>query len=554
MPSHTPRPFSAATRAENLERLAREQFDVLIIGGGITGAAAARDAALRGYSVALVEKEDFASGTSSRSSRLVHGGLRYLEHFQFGLVGESIVERARLLRNAAWLVRPLAFVYPVYRRRFPRYRTLSIGLWLYDLMSIRAGRGTPFHRMLRPDRLAQGEPLIVTPDVVGAGRYFDAAVDDARLTLLTARSAHELGAVVANYVEAIGLLKAGSRLVGAQAHETLSGKEFEVRARVVVNAAGPWVDRVLGLDAPVARPMLRPTKGAHLIVPRARLPVCDAVVLRSPRDRRPLFVIPWGEFTIVGTTDTDYAGRPEDVAADGDDCAYLLEAVQALMPQARVEASDVISAYAGVRPLIAADADHPSAVSREHAIVEAKSGLMTIAGGKLTTHRRMAEQLIDRVQAKLVRDFGIAPKSAARTLNAPLATPEEIALPDVPEPSARHLVNAYGPHAIEVLRVAASRSGLADPIAPDLPYLRAEVVYAVEREMAVTLCDALMRRTHTLYESRDGALLQAGALAADMGALLGWDDEQMQREVAAYEKQVARARACRGGSTTGGGR
>ncbi len=529
------RPFSSATRAENLEHLAREHFDILIIGGGITGCAAARDAAMRGYRVALVEKEDFASGTSSRSSRLIHGGLRYLEHGQFGLVRESVVERARLLRNASRIVKPLSFVYPVYRRRYPPYAVLSIGLWLYDLMSIGGRRGLPHHRMLRADHLAEVEPLVTASHIAGAGYYYDATADDARLTLLTAKAAHHAGAIVANYAQ----------IAGVHVRDVSSGRDLDVKARVVVNAAGPWVDQVLSLDAPAERLMLRLTKGAHLVVPRTRLPIRNAIAVRSPRDRRAMFLVPWGDFAVVGTTDTDYDGWPEDAVADRDDCAYLLESVRGLAPEARLDEADVISAYAGVRPLIAVDARPPSSVSREHAIVESKSGLITIAGGKLTTHRAMAEQLVDRVQDKLLRDSGIAPRLACPTANAPLAASGDIALPDLPENTAAYLVEAYGADVIEVVRIAGSTAGWADPIVPGLPYLRAEAIYAAEHEMAVTLCDFLMRRTHILYEAQDGALLQAGALAADMGAVLGWDDERMQREVAEYEKQVMLARAFR---------
>ena len=543
----TTRPFSASARTENLDRLNREHFDILIIGGGITGTAAARDAALRGYSVALIDKGDFACGTSSRSSRMIHGGLRYLEHYQLHLVHESVVERGRLLRNAPRLVKPQPFIYPVYRRSHPPYLMLAIALWLYDVMSLRGGRSLPFHRMLPLDRLAQTEPLIEHPAVTGAGRYFDATVDDARFTLLTARSAHHAGAVVANYVEAIGLMKIGNRIIGAHARDTLSGREISVQARVVVNAAGPWVDAVLGLDAPIRKSMLRPTKGAHIIVPHSRLPVREAVVIRSPRDRRPLFVAPWGDLAIVGTTDTDYAERLEEVHACRDDCAYLLESIHALMPGVGLSESDVISAYAGVRPLVAEDTDDPSAVSREHAIVESRSGLITIAGGKYTTHRAMAEQLMDRVQKKLSVDSGIARKPSSVTATTPLVASGEIALPDVPEKTAQHLVGAYGVDVIEVLRLAESDPALAEPIDAALPYLRAEVVYAVEHEMAVTLCDVLMRRTHVIYESIDGALLQSGAIAAQMAARLGWDAVRMQCEVAAYERQVGLARAFRKG-------
>jgi glycerol-3-phosphate dehydrogenase len=399
--------------------------------------------------------------------------------------------------------------------------------------------------MLRLSQLAQAEPLIGSPDVAGAGRYFDATVDDARLTLLTVKSAHQAGAVVANYAEAVGLLKAGSKIAGAQVRDAESGREIEVKARAVVNAAGPWVDQVLGLDAPIAKSMLRPTKGAHLIVSRSKLPVREAVVMRSPRDHRAIFIIPWGDFSIVGTTDTDYTCRLEDVKADRDDCDYLLESVRSLMPGVEIDLSDVISTFAGVRPLVADDTDDPSAVSREHAIVESKSGLITIAGGKYTTHRAMAEQLVDRIQRKLLLDSGIAPKSPCVTWDRLLVPPGEITLPDVPEKTARHLIESYGVDVIEVLRLAGQDTALAEPIDAALPYLRAEAVYAVENEMAVTLCDVLMRRTHVLHESIDGALLQSGLLAGRLGALLGWDDVRMQREVVEYEKQVGMARAFR---------
>jgi len=542
-----PRPFSASTRIENLERLGREPFDILIIGGGITGAAAARDAALRGYRVALIDKGDLGGGTSSRSSRLIHGGLRYLEHFQFHLVGESVVERGRLLRNASRLVKPQAFIYPVYQRRFPSYHALSIGLWLYDLMALRGGRDVPFHRMLRPALLAQIEPLITGPDVAGAGHYFDATVDDGRLTMLIARSAHDAGAIVANYVEAVALMKLGDKTAGAHARDALSGREFDISARAVINATGPWVDQVRGLNGPAGKAMLRPTKGAHLIVPRTRLPVGHAVVMRSPRDRRAVFVVPWGDFALVGTTDTDYVGRPEEAQADRDDCAYLLESVHSLMPGVRLCESDVNSAYAGVRPLIAEEIARPSAVSREHRIVESESGLITIVGGKLTTHRVMAEQVIDRAQHKLQSDArnGIASRPATAT--APLTEATEIRLPDVPPRAARHLIDAYGAGAIEVLRLAESDPALAQPIDPGLPYLHAEAIYAVEHEMAVTLCDILIRRTHIIYESADGALLQTGAIATRLGARLGWDAVRRQREIAEYERQVRMTRAFRKG-------
>jgi len=291
--------------------------------------------------------------------------------------------------------------------------------------------------------------------------------------------------------------------------------------------------------------MLRTTKGTHLIVPREVLPVQDAVVLRTPQDNRVMFVIPWGQTSIIGTTDTDYTERPDHVTPDRHDTAYLLEAVQQMMPQANVSETDILSAYAGVRPLVAAGGKHPSAVSREHVIAESPSGLITIAGGKLTTHRAMAEQLIDRVQTKLMRDFGVAPHAHSVTSDLPLVESVELDLPDVPPEVAVHLVSAYGPDAIEILRLCETDASLFAPVVEGLPYIRAEALYATQHEMSVTLNDFLIRRTHVIYESRDGGLLQAGRLAADMGATLGWSDVRMEQEVARYEQQVSRTRRFR---------
>jgi glycerol-3-phosphate dehydrogenase len=282
-----------------------------------------------------------------------------------------------------------------------------------------------------------------------------------------------------------------------------------------------------------------------LIVPRQVLPVDHAVLLRTAQDNRVIFVVPWGSTSIIGTTDTDFSDRPDHVTPDRQDTTYLLEAVHELMPQTEVSEADVISAYAGVRPLVAARGKRPSAVSREHVIAESPSGLITIAGGKLTTHRAMAEQLIDHAQKKLMRDFGVASRSHSPTIDLPLVEAVELDLPDAPPDVAAHLVHTYGADTLEILRLCEADEALCMPVVQGLPYIRAEAVYATQHEMSVTLNDFLIRRTHVIYESKDGGLLQAGSLAAEMGARLGWSNIRMEHEVARYEQQVSQTRRFR---------
>lgn len=535
-----PRSFSVATRAENLDHLAAETFDVLVIGGGITGAAIARDAAMRGFRTALVEKGDFAIGTSSRSTRLVHGGIRYLEYREFRLVFDACTERRILRQIAPRLVRPLPFLYPLYAGQRPPAWKLRLGLLLYDALSL--FRNVQMHRWLSPQEAAQREPLIGGRGLVGAGRYYDAQVNDARLTLAMVRSAHLQGAVVANYAPVVGLMKAGGRVVGAQVVDARTGREIEVRARVVVNATGVWTDRVRALDSPGARPMLRPTKGIHLLVPRDRLYTRHAIIFTSPRDGRHMFIIPWKNFAFIGTTDTDYEGDLDNPAADRSDVEYLLEAVNHLVPGARITESDIISTWAGLRPLIAAPG-HPSSVSRTHVIVESPSGLLTITGGKLTTARRMAEELTDRVQRKLA-EMGIEAQAGCRT-REPLegAQMENVEIgAGIPDNAVLHLTETYGGDARWILGYVEENSALGEPIVPGLPYLLAEVLYAVGHEMALTLSDVLIRRTHVIYEARDGGLSRARAVAEVIAPRLGWDEAEIERQLADYAAQVALTR------------
>src|SRR6266576_5200726 len=393
-------PFSHRTRTAALASMAAEPVDLLVIGGGITGAGIARDAALRGLRTALVDKGDLGGGTSSVASRRIHGGIRYLEQGDFRLVLEASRERHVLLNIAPHLVRPLPFLFPVYRgARVPAWK-LRVGMWLYDALA--GFHNTHRHRWLGRKGVARLEPRLRTKGLQGAALYYDAQADDARLVLATVRSAAQAGALVANYATATSLLKSDGVVRGAAVRDGLDGRPYTVRALVVVNATGPWVDAIRASDDPHAAPLLRLIKGAHVAVPRARIGHTHGVTLTSPLDGRVMFVLPWGDLSYIGTTDTDEVVSPDDVRATGADAVYLLRSVNALFPDARLAPRDVVATWAALRPLLAPEREvSASQVSREHRVVEASSGLITIAGGKLTTYRVMGRDVADRVARRL---------------------------------------------------------------------------------------------------------------------------------------------------------
>ena len=533
--------------------MAHEPVDLLVIGGGITGAAIARDAALRGFRTALVEKGDFGSGTSSVSSRLIHGGLRYLEQYDLHLVLEASRERRVLLRIARHLVHPLPFLFPVYRgARVPAWK-LRCGLWLYDLLA--AFRNVRLHRWLGRQATLRLEPGLRERDLRAAGLYYDAQTDDARLVLATMRSAAQAGALVASYAEAVSLLKPDGLVRGATVRDLLGEETRVVRALVVVNACGPWVDAVRRLDAPDADPLLRLTKGAHVAVPRQRLGNTHAVTLTSPIDGRVMFVLPWADSdqSYIGTTDTDEDVSPDEVRATAEDVIYLLRSANAFFPQARLSPNDVVATWAGLRALLRPDGNlAPSQVSREHRITESASGLLTIAGGKLTTHRAMAQELVDRVAARLRALDGRPRAPRPPTHRLPLPGGETADLEGLikaavergaSDATARHLVGTYGSEAAAVLNLVDKDRALGGRIVAGRPELWAEVVHAVEREMAVRLSDVLVRRLHLFYKTRDQAVPASSAVADRLAAALGWDGARRAEEVAAYLHLVKRSRA-----------
>ncbi len=543
--------FSIHTRAAYLDRLQRETFDLVVVGGGITGAAIARDAALRGLSVALLEKGDFAAGTSSNSSKMIHGGLRYLKDRHIRLVRESLRERGVLLRIAPHLVQPVLFFLPVYKGGRDSQLKLKLGLTAYDLLTGFGGLG--HHTMLSRKEMLEAEPLLRRDGLRGGFSYFDCLADDARLTLTIMRSAAKSGAVTVNYVEATGLEEEEGRVTGARFRDRVTGREGAVRSRVMVNATGPWVDRLQAMGG--AGAILRPSKGIHVVIPCSRLGLSKTMVI--PCGDRILFAVPHGDCAYVGTTDTDYPGDPDSVVADASDVQYVLDAVNALFDGLHVSASDVIATWAGVRPLVAEEgAPTPSDVSRDYEIKTEPEGMFTIAGGKLTACRSMAEDLVDRVLKQEGKRFGWS-AGPCRTAELPLvggaiegfesyAKETGSALEEgwgLSPATAQRLPRTYGTEHVKVLAYALRDARLLRPLADGCPVLRAEALYAAEEEMALTLEDFMARRTEMMLFDRNHGLDAAGEAARLMGSVLGWGWQERRRQVARYRDAVARMTA-----------
>lgn len=516
---------------------------MLVIGGGITGAGTARDAALRGLRVALVEQSDFASGTSSRSSRLVHGGVRYLEHGQVGLVFESSRERRTLLRIAPHLVRPLPFTWPVYKgARIGRWK-LAAGLTLYDLLALFRNVGR--HHRLDARGVIAREPHVNQQRLLGGARYWDSATDDARLTLANILSARCAGAVVANHARVTGMLREGNRIAGASVVDVETGTAVEVRARAVVNASGPWSDAVERLARASSTPAVRGSKGVHVSVPRSRVGNVAALTLTAPQDGRVMFVLPSGAFTIIGTTDTFDDVSPDDVRANEGDVAYLLHSVNQYFPDAALTRSDVVSAWAGLRPLaaVAGGGSNASAASREHAISEVEPGLVRVTGGKLTTYRSMASQVVDAVQ----RSLG-GPTTKSRTAHEPLFGGDVDVAREIGEATrvtedgvvAERLVLAYGSQWRTVWSLVRDDDLLRTRIAPERPYLLAELRHAVNHELARTFGDLLIRRTPVAFETQDHGRNAARRIAPSIAQWLGWDSAATEAALRAYDAEAAR--------------
>ncbi|HEY4216669.1 MAG TPA: glycerol-3-phosphate dehydrogenase/oxidase [Gemmatimonadaceae bacterium] len=527
---------TSPTRAARFAALANQRFDVLIIGGGITGCGIARDAALRGLSVALVEKDDFASGTSSRSSRLVHGGLRYLENGYLHLVFESSAERRRLLQLAPHLVRPLQFTWPVYEGdRIPRWK-LEAGLTLYDALSL--FRNVARHKRLSRTFVLEDEPKLNPDGLVGGARYYDAATNDARLTLANALGASQAGAVVLNHARVTELLFEGGLVAGATVLDAFSDRVTHVRASVVVNATGPWSDDLRGMDEG-AIPAVRGSKGVHIAVARERVGNNYALTLTSPRDGRVFFVLPADSQAIIGTTDTYTSATPDDVRPSNEDVRYLLDSANAYFAAARLTTNDVMSAWAGIRPLLPSAGVTPGGASREHAITSSAHGLLSITGGKLTTSRVMAADMMKDVLHRLNRQRGPDVAKSTPVFGGDFSSLNDliakavVAVRDIR--LATHLVSAYGSKWTDVWAMICAPGG-RPVVVNGLPYTIGELRYCKEHEMALTFADLFIRRTHLAFETRDHGL-DAAKYSADA---LGWSGEAQRAALAAYEKDVTR--------------
>ncbi|HMD91275.1 MAG TPA: glycerol-3-phosphate dehydrogenase/oxidase [Trebonia sp.] len=536
--------LDARDRNTALHRLAAGPLDVLVVGGGITGAGAALDAVSRGLRVGLVESRDLAAGTSSRSSKLIHGGLRYLEQGDFKLVREALRERDLLVtRLAPHLVKPVPFLYPLYRKVVER-PYVGAGLVIYDAME-GTRRPVPYHRHLTARGALRRAPALRHERLAGAMVYYDAQVDDARYTLFVARTAAAYGATVVTRASATSLLRSadGSQVTGARVRDEETGRLFDVLATRVVVCAGVWTDLVHSLGGVQAGYQVRMSKGVHVVMPGSAIDAETGMIVRT--EKSVLFFIPWGERWIAGTTDTDWSGDRDEPTATGEDVDYILAAANRVLATPLTRA-DVIGVYAGLRPLVAAAADTPTTkLSREHVVDVPLPGLVSVAGGKFTTYRLMARDVVDAAVADFPRPVPASvteqlPLLGAEGLPAVRAAAQRLAEDNgMPLAAIEHLLTRYGAGVGEVLELIRSDKSLGRPLLDGYPYLRAEVAYAVTHEGALRIEDVLARRIRLLIESPDAGVGAAGEVGSIMGGLLGWGRRRRALEVRQYLELAA---------------
>ena len=539
--------LSPAGRREAIARMAENELDVLVVGGGVVGAGSALDAVTRGLTTAIVEARDWASGTSSRSSKLIHGGLRYLEMLDFGLVREALRERGLLVnRIAPHLVKPVPFLYPLQHRVWERAYA-GAGVALYDAMAYTSGtaHGLPHHRHLTRRQALREAPCLRKDALTGAIQYWDAQEDDARFTMTVVRTAVSFGALAANRAKVTGFLRQGERVTGARVTDLETGEEFEVRAKQVINATGVWTDDTQRLADTRGQFHVRSSKGIHLVVPRDRLPSSTGLILRT--EKSVLFVIPGGRHWIIGTTDTDWTLAKDHPAASAQDIDYLLEHVNSVL-SSPLTREDVEGVYAGLRPLLSGEEESTSKLSREHVVGHPVPGLVVVAGGKFTTYRVMAADAVD--EAVRTMDARV-PDSCTAELPLigadgylPLWNQRRAVAADYGIHVARveHLLNRYGSCASELLNMLRADPSLAEPLPGADDYLAVEARYAVTHEGALHLEDVLTRRTRISIEAWDRGAAAAPEVADLMADQLDWTDEAKKREIERYLARVAAER------------
>lgn len=534
--------FSFQTRDSNLKTLeSTEDFDLVIIGGGINGAGAARDAASRGMKVALIEANDFASGTSSRSSKLIHGGIRYLENMEFGLVFEALSERRHLFEMAPHLVHPLRFVLPLYKGGRVGMFKLGLGMLAYDALSM--FEAPELHKRLSKDAALEKVPMLKEQDLLGGYAYSDAYMDDDRLVIETLRSAHRMGACLVNFCSAEGGELKDGKLTRIKAKDQKSGREFWIRGRHFISTVGAWTDIVTPKLLGEWKKKLRPSKGVHLTLDRSRIPLKDAVVMISDDEKRIVFGIPRHEMIIIGTTDTDYPGDPTDVRADKDDIDYLLHVADQYFPQARITRKDILANYSGVRPLVHDGAETESKTSREHTIILDPRNVTFVMGGKYTTYRLISEQTVDKALEAFTEEERREWKKPNTTapLN-PLVTPDRMARARIQTNSIAEefhrerevveaLVERHGEEAIDILK--------AHPKANGRNILWAlEAEHAISETMCLSLVDFYVRRTPLFLSRRDHGLLMLNEIAKVFQSRFGWSEAEKNQQVNALHEYI----------------
>ncbi|HEY8044401.1 MAG TPA: glycerol-3-phosphate dehydrogenase/oxidase [Streptosporangiaceae bacterium] len=535
--------MSPASRAEAIRKMAETELDILVVGGGVVGAGSALDAVTRGLTTAIVEARDWASGTSSRSSKLIHGGLRYLEMLDFGLVREALTERGLLLdRIAPHLIRPVPFLYPLTHRVWER-AYVGAGVLLYDTMAYTSGtaHGLKRHRHLTRRRALHEAPCLRKSSFTGAIQYWDAQVDDARHTMTVVRTAAGFGALAANRVQVTGFLRQGERVTGASLVDVETGENFEVRAKQLINATGVWTDDTQALADTRGQFHVRASKGIHLVVPRDRLQSTTGIILRT--EKSVLFVIPWGRHWIIGTTDTDWSLDKSHPSASSSDIDYLLEHVNSVLTSPLTR-EDVEGVYAGLRPLLTGESDSTSKLSREHVVGHPVPGLVVVAGGKYTTYRVMAADAVDeaarsmdaRVPDSCTDQIPLTGAEGYRALwnqRRALAVSAGVHVARV-----EHMLNRYGSNVHDLLAMLREDPTLAEPLPGADDYLRVEALYAVTHEGARHLDDVLARRTRISIEAWDRGAAAADPVARAMAKELDWDEEQTVREIEYYRTRV----------------
>jgi glycerol-3-phosphate dehydrogenase len=522
------------------EALKRGNFDILVIGGGINGAGIARDASLRGFKTALLEKGDFASGTSSKSSKLIHGGLRYLEQLEFKLVYEACRERRILLKIAPHIVKPIRFIIPIYKDDSKGPFLIKCGMVLYDLLA--SFRNVKPHKMISREEVLSLEPNLKRDGLLKGALYYDCYMNDSRLCLENILSAAQSGAVCVNYIKVVGFIKEGLKIKAVKVRDMISNETFEVRARLFINASGVWADEVSRYTGAKTN-FVRPTKGVHLIIPA--LTKGNAILTFTHADRRALFVIPSSAWTIIGTTDTDYGDSCDEVRADREDVNYLLKEINRLFPDLNINSGTVINTYSGLRPLVNTGVASASKVTREHKIYEDDSGIITVIGGKYTTYRHMAQEVVDKALRYFPQRRPVVCKSADIPLfGGDIAQIEDFARSILPAfegsgispVSATHLINAYGSRWEDVFEIA-KEDNLLERICEHNPHIRAEVVYAFRKELAASISDFMMRRTWIGYSSCRGKDC-LGVLSEIMKKYLGFDEDRLRKQRSEYLEEI----------------